>query len=101
MWYGVAAYGMRLCLIAMVFGPYVRDAQTARLSMFSHYFKRVARLPKLATSSLLLRGEWVTDNNAGTFKRKEECCRKRCRGWPEASAPSSELSLSTTQGGGM
>jgi len=69
-WYGVAAYGMRLCLIAMVFGPYVRDAQTARLSMFSHYFKRVARLPKLATSSLLqTRVRTLNGELGGIFKR--------------------------------
>ena len=36
----------------MVLGPYAPDAQTARLSVFSHYFNGLERLPKLAVSSL-------------------------------------------------
>jgi hypothetical protein len=41
--------GMRL--IAMFFGPHTPEAQTSRLTIFSHYFKRLERFPKLATSS--------------------------------------------------
>jgi len=49
---------------------------------------------------IALSGAWVIDNDAGTLKRKEAFCRERCIGWPEVSAPSSELSMSTTQGDG-
>jgi hypothetical protein len=39
-------------LIAMFFGPHAPREQTAQSSVFSHYFKLLERLPKLATSSL-------------------------------------------------
>ena len=39
-WCFVAAPGMGMRLIAMVFGPHTPKAQTARLPIFSHYFKR-------------------------------------------------------------
>ncbi len=38
-------------LIAMFFGPHAPREQTAQSSVFSHYFKLLERLPKLATSS--------------------------------------------------
>jgi IS1 family transposase len=37
----------------MFFGPHAPREQTAQSSVFSHYFKRLERLPKLATSSFL------------------------------------------------
>jgi hypothetical protein len=41
--------GMRW--IAIFFGPHAPEAQTSRLSLFSHYFKGLERFLKLATSS--------------------------------------------------
>jgi hypothetical protein len=43
--------GVGMRLIAMFFGPHAPREQTAQSSVFSHYFKRLERLPKLATSS--------------------------------------------------
>jgi RNA-directed DNA polymerase len=44
--------GVGMRLIAMFFGPHAPREQTAQSSVFSHYFKRLERLPKLATSSI-------------------------------------------------
>jgi len=44
--------GVGMRLIAMFFGPHAPREQTAQSSGFSHYFKRLERLPKLATSSI-------------------------------------------------
>lgn len=50
-WYIVAEHGTGMRLVAMFFGLHASDVQTARLSVFSHCFKRLERFPKLATSS--------------------------------------------------
>ena len=50
-WYFVAEHGLGMRLIAMFFGLPVPEAQTARLSIFSSYFKRLERFQKRATSS--------------------------------------------------
>jgi hypothetical protein len=50
-WYFVAEHGTGIHRITMVLGPYAPDAQPARLSVCSHYFKRLESFPKLATSS--------------------------------------------------
>src|SRR5207249_7415793 len=39
-WYVVVEHGMGMRLITMFFGPHAPEAQTARLSLFSHDFKR-------------------------------------------------------------
>jgi len=46
-WYCVADHGMGMPLLAMVFSPHAPDAQTVRLSIFFHYFKRLERFQNL------------------------------------------------------
>ena len=62
--------GVGMRLIAMFFGPHAPREQTAQSSVFSHYFKRLERLPKLATSSTVprIRGE---DEHTQSFDQGE------------------------------
>ena len=52
--HSVAEYGAGMRVIAAFFGPCAPDALPSHVPVFSHYFKRLDRFAKLATSSLLL-----------------------------------------------
>src|SRR6266446_5663950 len=57
-WDSVAAYGARMRVIAAFVGPCVLYALTSRVLVFSHYFKRLDRFTKLATSSISTLRRW-------------------------------------------
>ena len=50
----MAEYGAGMRVITAFFGPYAPEALIAHVSVFSHDFNWLERLPKLATSYLAM-----------------------------------------------